>query len=90
MKLDPKTSRQISHPDELSVLVPCAKDGVLIGLENWNTPEGSLEIGYDRFGELLSCSPFAADLDYLRVITATRKWVTFHNWIDNPDQCGNQ
>ena len=87
MKLDPHTARQISYPDDLLMLCRSSKDGLVFGVECWEKPEGSLEIGYDKYGDRLSQSSFMADLEYLNVVAAREHWVHFRNWIDNPREC---
>jgi hypothetical protein len=69
------------------MLVQSSKDGVVCGIENWNKPEGSLIPGYDKYGELLPCSEFDADLEYLGVVVANAEHVVFKKWIYNPQEC---
>ena len=86
--LAPTSPRQIEYPEDLLMLCRSSKDGIVFGVENWNTPEGRLEVGYDKYGERRSCSEFQADLDYLHVVAAREKWVHFRKWIHKPQTCG--
>jgi len=86
MRLDPKSPRQISHPEDLFMLCRSSKDGIVIGLENWNTPEGNTSRGFDKYGDPLQAT-FTADLEYLHVAAARETWVEFRDWTYDSQSC---